>query len=52
MAKKSVASFKGEKSGKNHTKCIKMIRSETTGAYSFQEEIIHNEEIKSFFSEN
>jgi hypothetical protein len=51
MAKKSVASFKGDKSaGKNFTKCIKMVKSEKTGAYAFQEEMIHNEEVKNFFA--
>jgi hypothetical protein len=50
MAKKVVASLqKGE--GRLFTKCIKMVKSEKTGAYSFQEEIVHNDHIKDFFKE-
>jgi hypothetical protein len=50
MAKKSVATFKGEgdKSGKNYTKCIKMVKSES-GSYGFREEIVHNDTVKDFF---
>ncbi len=49
MAKKSVASLqKGE--GKGHTKVIKMVKSPKTGAYSFREEIIPNEQTKEFFN--
>nr|WP_319398390.1 DUF4295 domain-containing protein [uncultured Carboxylicivirga sp.] len=48
MAKKSVASLqKGE--GKGHTKVIKMVKSEKSGAYSFREEIVPNEMTKEFF---
>ncbi|GHT11966.1 hypothetical protein FACS1894156_7940 [Bacteroidia bacterium] len=50
MAKKAVATFKGDKSGKNYTKCIKMIKSEKTGAYAFQEDIVHNDTVKQFFA--
>jgi len=49
MAKKVVASLKTG-SGKLFTKCIKMSRSEKTGAYQFKEEIVHNDHIKDFFS--
>lgn len=50
MAKKVVASLqKGE--GRLFTKCIKMVKSEKTGAYTFQEEIVHNDHIKDFFAE-
>lgn len=49
MAKKVVASLKSG-SGKVFTKCIKMTRSEKTGAYQFKEEIVHNDHIKDFFS--
>jgi len=49
MAKKVVATLqKGE--GKNFTKCIKMKRSPKTGAYFFEEEIVHNEHINDFFN--
>ena len=50
MAKKAVASLQtGE--GKVFTKCIKMVKSEKTGAYTFQEEVVHNDHIKDFFAE-
>ncbi len=49
MAKKVVASLKTG-SGKLFTKCIKMTRSEKTGAYQFKEEIVHNDHIKDFFT--
>ena len=49
MAKKVVATLKtGE--GKLFTRCIKMVKSEKTGSYTFQEEMIHNDHIKDFFS--
>ncbi|MCK4700443.1 MAG: DUF4295 domain-containing protein [Bacteroidales bacterium] len=48
MAKKVVATLKTGK-GKNFTKCIKMIRSEKTGAYCFKEEIVHDDRVKDFF---
>ncbi len=49
MAKKVVASLqKGE--GKTFSKVIKMVKSPKTGAYTFKEEIIHNEEVKDFFA--
>jgi hypothetical protein len=50
MAKKVVASLQtGE--GRLFTKCIKMVKSEKTGSYSFQEEIVHNDHIKDFFKD-
>ncbi len=50
MAKKVVASLqKGE--GRLFTKCIKMVRSDKTGAYVFDEQMIHNDHIKDFFAE-
>ncbi len=51
MAKKVVASFKGDKStAKNRTKCVKMVKSPKSGSYAFVEEIIPNEEVKAFFA--
>jgi hypothetical protein len=48
MAKKVVASMQtGE--GRLFTRCIKMVKSKKTGAYAFQEEIVHNDHIKDFF---
>ncbi len=48
MAKKVVATLKTGK-GKNFTKCIKMTKSEKTGAYCFKEEIVHDDRVKDFF---
>ncbi len=49
MAKKVVASLqKGE--GKTFTKVIKMVKSPKTGAYTFKEEMVHNEKVKEFFA--
>ena len=51
MAKKVVATLKTG-TGKNFTKCIKMVKSDKTGAYMFKEGIIPNDQIKEFFEEN
>lgn len=48
MAKKVVATLKTG-AGKQYTKCIKMTKSEKTGAYQFKEEIVNNESIGEFF---
>ena len=48
MAKKVVATLKTG-TGKSFSKCIKMVKSEKSGAYLFKEEIVHNEHIKDFF---
>ncbi len=51
MAKKVVASLqKGE--GKTFTKVIKMVKSPKTGAYSFKEEMVHNDHVKDFFAKS
>jgi hypothetical protein len=49
MAKKVVASLKTG-AGKSFTKCIKLVKSDKSGAYQFKEEIVHNDHIKDFFS--
>jgi hypothetical protein len=49
MAKKVVAALKTG-AGKTFTKCIKMTKSDKSGAYMFKEEIVHNDHIKDFFS--
>lgn len=49
MAKKVVATLKTG-AGKSFSKCIKMIKSDKSGAYLFKEEIVHNDHIKDFFS--
>ncbi len=48
MAKKVVATLKTG-SGKNFTKCIKMVKSEKTGAYAFKTEIVPNDQIEEFW---
>jgi uncharacterized protein involved in tolerance to divalent cations len=51
MAKKTVATLQtGE--GKNFTKVMKMVRSAKSGAYSWKEEIVHNDEVKSWFDKH
>lgn len=49
MAKKVVATLKSG-TGKAFTKCIKMSKSDKSGAYIFKEEIVHNDHIKDFFA--
>ncbi|MBO4531132.1 MAG: DUF4295 domain-containing protein [Paludibacteraceae bacterium] len=45
MAKKAVATLqKGE--GRSYAKVIKMIKSPKTGAYYFDEKIVHNDDVK------
>jgi len=51
MAKKTVASLQTG-GGKEHTKCIKMVKSPKTGAYTFKEEIVHNDKVKDWFAKN
>jgi hypothetical protein len=51
MAKKAVATFSGDKSEKrNVVKCIRMVKSERTGAYMFQEEFVPTDKVKEYFS--
>ena len=51
MAKKVVATLKTG-TGKQFTKCIKMVKSEKTGAYVFQSQnILEDEDIKAFFAQ-
>lgn len=49
MAKKTVATLR-QQGGKNLTKVIKAVRSEKTGAYTFEERIILNDEVKDFLA--
>ena len=48
MAKKVVATLKTG-AGKQYTKCIKMVKSEKTGAYIFKDSVVFNDQIKDFF---
>lgn len=48
MAKKVVASLQ-KGAGKGYAKVVKMVKSEKTGAYVFQEEIVPNDMVKDYF---
>ncbi|MBR6042539.1 MAG: DUF4295 domain-containing protein [Paludibacteraceae bacterium] len=49
MAKKVVATLqKGE--GRTYSKVIKMVKSPKTGAYIFDEKIIHNDDVKDYLA--
>ncbi len=50
MAKKVVATLKTGK-GKDFTRVIKMVKSPKTGAYTFKEEVVHNDHIKDFLAQ-
>ncbi|MCB0428841.1 MAG: DUF4295 domain-containing protein [Flavobacteriales bacterium] len=47
MAKKTVATLKTGQ-GKDFTRVIKMVKSDKTGAYTFREEVVHNDHINDF----
>jgi hypothetical protein len=49
MAKKAIATLQTGV-GKNFTKCIRLVKSNETGAYLFEEEVVHNDHIKDFFT--
>lgn len=51
MAKKVVASLQ-KGGGKEHTKVVKMVKSLKSGAYTFKEEIVHNDQVKNWFSKH
>ena len=51
MAKKTVASLQ-KGGGKQHTKVIKMTKSPKTGAYSFKEEVVHNDSVSEWLKNN
>ncbi len=48
MAKKTVATLQ-KGSGKGYAKVIKMVKSPETGAYTFKEDVIINEEVSNYF---
>lgn len=48
MAKKSIATLQ-KGAGKGYAKVIKMVKSDKTGAYSFKEEIVPNDDVKDYF---
>ena len=47
MAKKAVASLQTG-SGREYSKVIRMVKSSKSGAYSFKEEMIHNDAVKDY----
>ncbi len=49
MAKKVVATLRKEGANKGFTKCIKMVKSDKTGAYTFKSDIIPSDGVKDFF---
>ena len=48
MAKKAVATLQ-KGAGKGYSKVIKMVKSEKTGAYTFKEEIVPNDDVNAYF---
>jgi hypothetical protein len=48
MAKKTVATLQTGM-GKSYSKVIRMVKSPKTGAYTFKEEIIPNEDVTNHF---
>ena len=49
MAKKTVATLQTGM-GKTYSKVIKMVKSPKTGAYTFKEEIVPNDQVKDLMS--
>ncbi|MDD4141798.1 MAG: DUF4295 domain-containing protein [Bacteroidales bacterium] len=49
MAKKVVATLRTS-SGKDFAKVIKMVRSQKTGAYTFEEKIITQDKVTDYFA--
>jgi hypothetical protein len=50
MAKKVVATLRTA-TGKDFAKVIRMVKSPKTGAYTFKEAIVPNEQVKDFLGE-
>ncbi|MFV0591615.1 MAG: DUF4295 domain-containing protein [Draconibacterium sp.] len=48
MAKKAVATLQ-KGAGKGYSKVVKMVKSEKTGSYTFKEEIVPNDDVKTYF---
>ena len=48
MAKKAVATLQ-KGAGKGYAKVIKMTKSPKTGAFSFKEEVVPNDDVKDYF---
>lgn len=53
MAKKAVATLQtGKTEGRSYSKVIRMVKSPKTGAYVFDEQMVPNDDVKKFFSNN
>lgn len=50
MAKKTVAGLKSGDS-EQYTKVVKMVKSDKSGSYAFEERIVNKEHIKDFFGQ-
>lgn len=51
MAKKSVATFSGDKSTRRtFVKCIRMNKSDRSNSYAFKEELVQADQVKDFFA--
>ena len=49
MAKKAVATLQSGE-GRSFSKVIKMVKSPKTGAYTFQEEMVHHDKVKEYLA--
>ena len=49
MAKKTVATLQ-KGAGKGFAKVVKMVKSPKTGAYTFKQEMVINDDVKGYFS--
>ena len=49
MAKKTVATLQTGNEGRTYSKVIKVVRSQKTGAYHFEEKMVPNDDVKAFF---
>ncbi|MDD4646548.1 MAG: DUF4295 domain-containing protein [Bacteroidales bacterium] len=49
MAKKVIATIQTGK-GRHYAKVIKMVKSPKSGAYSFKEEMVHNDDVKEYLN--
>ncbi len=50
MAKKVIATIQTGK-GRHYAKVIKMVKSPKSGAYTFKEEMVHNDLVKDYLNE-
>lgn len=50
MAKKPISRLHQTGASKAFTKCIKLVKSEKTGAYTFKTDVVPSENVKEFFA--